>query len=256
MEYIYDSVAFANEEEGNLNQEDGIDCPVCKNKGYIVYLKGKYEKIKDCECMKARRTFKRLMETGITRDMLERLNFKTFKTNENWQRKALELLVNYCKIPNNKNWIYLSGISGSGKTHLCTATFQYLVKQGLQGEYLLWNEFIPRMISMERSVYTETQQEYMDTLERLQNVDVLYIDDFLKLASQENMNTQLSIAYRILNSRYMNNKITIISSEVSDGELKKLDLAIYGRIFEKADKGNYMLYCGKDTNRNFRLNGE
>ena len=29
-----------NNKEGNLNKEDGVECPICKNKGYIMY---KYE---------------------------------------------------------------------------------------------------------------------------------------------------------------------------------------------------------------------
>lgn len=256
MEFKYNSVEFANQVEGNLNLEDGIDCPICKNKGYIVYLeKDKYEKVKDCECMPKRRTMKRLLRTGINRDTLERLNFKNFNIDNKWQESVRDTLVNYCKNfkDDNNAWVYLSGISGSGKTHLCTATFQYLIKQGYEGEYLLWNEFLPRMIAMERSVIEDVQHEYQELLNRLQNIDVLYIDDFLKLTNQEELNRSLSIAYRILNARYINNKITIISSEVSDGDLEQLDLAIFGRIFEKTCKGKYMIYTTDDKSRNYRM---
>ena len=40
-----------NDAKGNLT---GYDCPICKNKGVIHYLKDGYEFVKPCECKEVR----------------------------------------------------------------------------------------------------------------------------------------------------------------------------------------------------------
>ena len=44
-------IQIMNEVKGTLT---GYDCPICKNKGVIHYLKDGYEFAKPCECMKLR----------------------------------------------------------------------------------------------------------------------------------------------------------------------------------------------------------
>ena len=50
-------------------------------------------------------------------------------------------------------------------------------------------------------------------MEELKNINVLYIDDFFKLIDNYSKEEDLNIAYEIINSRYLSDKITIISCE-------------------------------------------
>ena len=40
-----------NSREGNLT---GYDCPICRNKGYIFFMKDGYEYTRECACMEKR----------------------------------------------------------------------------------------------------------------------------------------------------------------------------------------------------------
>lgn len=49
-----------NEADGSLQEQDGIECKVCRNKGEVYFVRDeKYLTVKECECMKRRRTIKR-----------------------------------------------------------------------------------------------------------------------------------------------------------------------------------------------------
>lgn len=75
---------------------------------------------------------------------------------------------------------------------------------------------------------------------------VLYIDDFLKGSVSE---ADLNLAYQLLNARYNAARRTIISSELSIGEIAGYDEAIAGRIFERFE--GYSFKTAK-VNRRFR----
>lgn len=70
-----------NEVKGNLT---GYDCPICKNKGVIHYLKDGYEFAKPCECMKLRDSLRRIRQSGLG-DLLNEYTFDKFQTESPWQ---------------------------------------------------------------------------------------------------------------------------------------------------------------------------
>ncbi len=142
---------------------------------------------------------------------------------------------------------------GVGKSHLCTACFQELIKRGLEGDYLLWNNFVAEIIPMEKSVYDDVQKRYQDRMKRITTIDILYIDDFFKLTDSKYNNQATSLAYKIINERYNNDKITIISTELDPEQIEEKDLAICGRIIEKADFCKWWVKVGNSPTRNYRM---
>ena len=93
-------------------------------------------------------------------------------------------------------------------------------------------------------------EKYSDKLRELQNIDVLYIDDFLKCLDKSKINTELSFAFEIINARYIADRPTIISSELDINQLNAFDNALAGRIVEKAGKFTISI-SGSD--KNYRL---
>jgi len=243
-----------NESVGTLNQEDSINCSICKNKGKIAFLDGKYMKIKDCECMKKRILYKRFMETGVSKEQFKNYQLNTYTTDLEWQQDLMNKVKEYIyDILNNnkKNWFYIGGISGSGKTHLCTGIFSKLIQYGYDGRYMVWNSEVPELISMKQSFYTDVQDKFRAKKKELINCDILYIDDFLQ--ADNTSKDIMSMAYDIINARYSDpNKITIISSEVLREELQKKTNAITGRIFERTDSGKYFINI-TGLEKNYRL---
>lgn len=78
--------------------------------------------------------------------------------------------------------------------------------------------------------------------------DVLYIDDFFKGKISE---TDKTLAFDIINYRYNNSLVTIISSELLLQELIDVDAAIAGRI--KQMSADYIVQIAYDDERNYRL---
>lgn len=248
---------FDNSVEGELNLEDGINCELCKNRGFItIPIDDVHTQIKNCECMQERNTLKHLNNCGITKSVLEQLNFDTYTTNKTWQQKLLSICKAYTEeiINGNKYWLLLSGQSGSGKTHLCTSVFQEIIKKAhLRGMYMLWNTEIPKLCNLRRSSFTDNQEEYEYLVKQYKEVNVLYIDDLFKLDARLKEDG-LSLAYDILNYRYMNEKITIISTETTKEQFRQLDVAICGRCYEMSDKRFWINLDGAE--KNYRFKGE
>lgn len=243
-----------NAEEGNLHLDDGIICPICKNKGRIAFLSATDCQLeKDCQCMKQRRTMLQLKSCGITKEVLEKNSFTNFNAQTDWQKQFKNTAIEYYKeiLNGGKNWYYIGANSGIGKSHICTAIFQNIIrKSNVGGYYLTWSEFVPPMIALSKSPVDDSQTKYLNKLKLVQEVDILYIDDFMKLTKSKYNNDSLLLAFEILDYRYRNNKVTIISSEYKPEQLGAMDIAIMGRIREKCDFGKYMVtYNGE----NFRL---
>ncbi len=92
----------------------------------------------------------------------------------------------------------------------------------------------------------------------LKTAEYLYIDDLYKMGANTDgevkpTSADVSIAFEIINHRYINKLPTIISTEMLPEELLHIDEATGGRIVERA-KGN-TLAIGKDTGKNYRLQG-
>lgn len=234
-----------NNSIGNL---EDCDCPVCKNRGFIVHVDDNFEKsFTRCKCMETRITNRMLKNSGLY-DKVQELTFENYIATEEWQRKCLQTARQYAE--NASRWFFIGGQSGAGKTHLCTAITAKLIKQGKRAKYMLWRD---EVVKLKQSA--TDFESYQAQMHLLQTVPVLYIDDFLKTAQgQKPTQADIDKAFEILNVRYNNKLITIISSELTIDNIIDVDEAIAGRINEMA-KG-HCLNLKKDTSRNYRLRSE
>jgi len=239
---------FAQKQVDWWNQTEGdmqyINCEKCRNKGYIMYLDDKLNEIvRECECLKERDSIGRLKKSGLGK-LAEKCTIESFRTDSPWQMTIKNSALKYLNENSNK-WFYIGGQSGCGKTHICTAISVCQTKKKTL-KYVIWRDIFHKLQGMQFNYY-----EYQETLQELQKFDVLYIDDFLKSFGISKLENELNFAIEIINLRYINDRQTIISSEFSMDELKKLDSATAGRIIEKAD--GYVIEIPKDDEKNFRL---
>jgi len=219
------------------------NCATCKNKGYIMLDNGNLTK---CKCMDIRTTHRMLKNSGLY-DKINDLTFKKYQATEEWQKICINTCLEYCK--NKIGWLCFTGQSGCGKTHLCTATTGYLIKQGIRAKYMLWRDEI-----VELKQFVNDAEMYQAKINLLKTVPLLYIDDFFK-TEKDKQPTQadIQIAYEIINYRYNKKLLTIISSEMQIGELIEIDEAIAGRIVEMC--GDNLINIAKSTDKNYRLKG-
>lgn len=260
------NIELLNSKKGNL---PFYNCSKCLNRGFINYYKIENNHInyyvKQCECNKIRKPFIELSQSGLGENLLTK-TLDNFSNNDEWQQILKNKVSKYLNefkedINKFKKWLFISGQSGVGKTHLCTAIFKELVMQGKTGKYMMWKDETPIIKVLKKSTYNSNQEKYAELINELKTVDVLYIDDLFKLMDNISKNEDLSIAYEIINTRYITNKITIFSSEKMRSEIEELDSAIFGRIFEKCGLSiknglkfsEYWIELKKEKNRDFRL---
>lgn len=241
-------VNWYNESTGNLNEFDGYNCEACRNKGYIALITPEgFEAHKECRCQVIRATLRRAQRSGLG-DILSKCTFDKYEDSEDWQKLIKGKAKAFCEDDEAK-WFYIGGQVGCGKTHLCTAICGHYIKAGKEVKYMLWCEESKTLKALVNDTsYTEQISDY-------KNVDVLYIDDFLKVQSGENPTpADIKLAFEIINHRLLDDsKITIISSEKMLEEVMEYDEATMSRIFQQA--GNYKINIGRDRNRNYRLRG-
>ncbi len=134
-------------------------------------------------------------------------------------RKANKILGTFATIKDkpadeklNKGF-YLWGPPGSGKTLLAAITLQELMlKYAQPGKYIdLSRTFFQRM----RSTFDRTDDSYGSAgqiVDRLISVPFLVIDDF---GTQRNTEWESEMLYNLIDSRYSEEKVTIITSNIS-----------------------------------------
>lgn len=252
-EYEQFRVDSFNEGEGTRNEEDGYDCRICKNKGFVAELRdlgdGRYTHVHVfCKCDEVRRSIMRMKRSGL-KNIIKDYTFDKFEATEPWQKSLKEAALAYANEP--EGWFFLGGQSGAGKTHLCTAICREFLLAGKRVIYMLWRDEIVKI----KEAATEGG-ELSKILDRYKTADVLYIDDLFKTGKDKNNEVQkptvadINYAFEIINYRYNNPKLlTIISSELTEDELLDIDEAIGGRIFERAKS----ISIAKNRERNYRI---
>ena len=239
-----------NASVGKLNA-DGYNCSKCLNRGYTAQIVEKngmpYEIYQECECMKVRRSIARIKTSGLE-NSIKNCKLSAYKATEPWQKSILDKANEYLTSGvNDGKWWYIGGQSGAGKTHICTGIARELLYSGHEVKYVIWEQASKAL----KAVMNEP--EYEEGLAKLENAEILYIDDLFKpIADRPPTDADLRLAFELLNYRYANRKITLISSERFLGEIFELDEATGGRIYERS-KG-YMISVERDKERNYRRN--
>lgn len=252
-EYEQFKVDGLNAMEGNRNAEDGYNCNVCKNKGYVFKVveheNGTYSHVcADCKCAEIRRSIMRMKRSGL-KDIIKDYTFDKFNAVEPWQQTLKSAAMDYAKEP--EGWFYLGGQSGCGKTHLCTAICREFLLEGKQVIYMLWRDDIAKLKSLALD-----GEERQKMIERFKKAEVLYIDDLFKTGRNPDgyepkpTAADINAAFEIINYRYNNPALlTIISSELNEDDLLDIDEAVGGRIFERSKS----ISIAKDRSRNYRI---
>lgn len=234
--------ASLNDLPGDLNASDGYDCKICKNRGYTAVVSDENVRTLVCQCVPIRQSIIRMQQSGL-KDKIRDCTFDKFIATDPWQKAIKDAAMKYAAEP--EGWFALCGQSGCGKTHLCTAICRKLLYAGRIVRYMLWRDEIVR-IKDEAQNGTGVQ----NILEDYKNCDVLYIDDLFKCGDSKPTAADINYAFEILNFRYNNpHLLTIISTELTVGELLDVDEAIGGRIFERSTP----ISISRSRDKNYRI---
>lgn len=217
------------------------DCPVCKNRRGSMTVNSTGELIfSPCSCRSIMNSFSTMESAGISPDFLSRCNWHEWQTPISWQKKAIQIALDFVEHIKNggESWFMMAGRPGSGKTQLCTTVFMELLKSGRSGKFVSWKTF-----SREAKGNTNEGIEFRKIVDPIKKTQILYIDDFWKGGVSPG---DVHLAFEVINARYASRKITVISSELTLDTIMRGDEAIASRLYEMI--GKYYVDTSKAEN--------
>ncbi len=221
-------------------------CELCQDTEFIY--NAETNTAYECECRQAN-AYKRLYDkSGITR-LFASKSFNNFITNGKPKevQNAKRVSENYVKNFSETESLALLGESGAGKTHLCIAVSNELLKRNIAVLYMQYRDVLTNLKQHYISKDSVGDSIYQKEIEKYKTAPVLYIDDLYKGKISE---TDVNIMFELINHRYINMIPIIVSSEMSCEKLLQVDKAIGGRILEMC-KGNIVEFEG--ISLNYRL---
>ena len=111
---------------------------------------------------------------------------------------------------------------------------------------MLWRED-----SVELKAVTTDKEEYFRRMEPLKKAQCLYIDDLFKGGTSA---PDLKLAFELLDYRYRNDLLTIVSTERNLNDLDEIDEGIGSRIREMSQ--GHRIWIAKDRRKNQRYGKE
>jgi DNA replication protein DnaC len=233
-----------NDSEGNLHEEDGINCPVCKNKGTVQVVEGNYAPYRDCVCMGRRNALKQAKRSGLGKYLTKTIN--DYLADEEWRSKCKRAVESYLeKHSDDDVWFIACGQNGSGKTLLGSIIANtLLMKHGRAVKYVVWSDFIGEV---KRDMMSENASEVSERMKDAKYADVLFLDEVFK----EFNATDKRYLAEIINYRYTNDKKTILTSEKLLNELLDIDEATFGRAVEQCQ--GFIINIPRDRKKDWRL---
>lgn len=193
------------------------ECPICNDTGVVG---GRM-----CKCLKT------ALSTRKTQALTNNISFKSFADLDKnimseEDKKVEEILSTWCKkFPNvTKLNINIMGKPGSGKTTFTDCIANEMIKKGYSVAYKTAFEFneLARMYHIGRAY----------DFSNLLDADILIIDDLGSEIVLKNVTKEY--LYNLINTRQINNKPTIISTNLNlDNILEKYDERIFSRLANK-----------------------
>lgn len=224
-------------EENGYSERDLKPIPYCEKCNDEGFVNGK-----SCSCREKLKV-DLLYQNSELEDILKRQNFSTF----NWKlfrtgtqsgeylspRENMENVVHYLKEywlpggPGVKKNIYLQGGVGTGKTFLLHCIAKELLDHKHSVLYRTAIGLVEEMVSYSFATFNE-KERLQEGYDLLFQVDTLLIDD---LGTEYKNEKTREVLFHILNRRLLNDKRTVITSNLGYYDLKdEYDERIYSRI--------------------------
>ncbi len=190
-------------------------CPKCEDKGFVSGIM--------CECHKnllKSKAYERL----CNKFPIDRFTFQNFDTRYYPDSgsgitpcQRMESVFEFCKnyamdFSRKSPSIILYGNTGLGKTHLSLAIAGAVIKRGYGVIYCSAQNILSKLENEKFG-----REEYQNTEKNLLQCDLLILDD---LGSEFSTQFTVSAVYNIINSRLLDGKPTIISTNLSPENLE------------------------------------
>lgn len=223
-----------------LTYANAVHCDRCNNSGLVPVVQDGRRMYAKCVCDAQRESLIAISRFGAE-GAISRFRFDNFVATEDFQQRMLELCRAFIA-QHDCRFLYLSGQTGTGKTHLGTAVCSHYIGAGHPSLYVTHAQLMNELKS------AVNDEAYSEVLSRYGRAAVLYIDDFMKFRPTE---ADKRHAFELINLRVLRQGVTIFTSERALEEIIGFDEALGGRIKQMC--GRFCLCIGQKTGRNWRL---
>ena len=193
-------------------------CPICGGTGWQTIEQGKEREVVRCECRVQSRGERLLAAAHIPAryEHCELSNFQYDPDDKNQTSviKARTFAGRFVEdYPVEKTGLLFVGSVGVGKTHLAVGVIKDLIRE--KGIHCLFCDYRELLKSIQNSYNPSVQATEMEILRPIFEAEVLVLDELGAVRSTEWVFDTVNY---VLNSRYNDNKTTIITTNFPDGQ--------------------------------------
>src|SRR5215471_6102256 len=191
-------------------------CPICGGTGWKTVGRGKERAAERCEC-RTRGRAERLLAAAHIPARYEHCDLSTFQYDPDDKgqksiRDARFLAGRFVEeYPTDKTGLLFVGSVGVGKTHLAVGIIKDLIRE--KGIHCLFCDYRELLKSIQNSYNSSVQATEMEILRPIFDAEVLVLDELGAVRSTEWVADTVNY---ILNTRYNDNKTTIITTNYED----------------------------------------
>jgi DNA replication protein DnaC len=199
-----------------VNTQDESPCAICNDTGWRTISRGKEREVVRCECRLKGRS-ERLLAAAKIPPRYEHCDLNTFRCDQDDKdQHSLAKAKLYAgrfveEYPTEKTGLLFVGSVGVGKTHLAVGILKALIRD--KGVPCLFCDYRELLKSIQNSFNASVQATEMGILRPVFDAEVLVLDELGAVRSTEWVFDTVNY---ILNSRYNNNKTTIITTNFPD----------------------------------------
>ncbi len=199
-----------------MNTQLETPCAICGDTGWRTITRGKEREVVRCECRLKSRG-ERLLAAARIPPRYEHCDLSTFQYDhdDNDQRSLAKAKLFAGRFvedyPTEKTGLLFVGSVGVGKTHLAVGILKALIHN--KGVPSLFCDYRELLKSIQNSYNTSVQATEMGILRPVFDAEVLVLDELGAVRSTEWVFDTVNY---ILNSRYNDNKTTIITTNFPD----------------------------------------
>mgnify|MGYP001818516978 FL=1 len=207
-------------------------CPHCDGTGWTLVEENGVEIARRCECAEARLRERALARAGIP-DRYRHCDldgFELWNPEDPTLGKSLRLVQEFVDLyPDTDKGLVLMGPVGTGKTHLAVAALQQILREKRPPADGRFADFTSLVLEIQMS-FEDTGARRKDILQPLVECDLLVVDE---LGAGKTTPWVMDLLYYLVNTRYLENRLTIFTTNYSDFPKKSGEESLTDRVSQR-----------------------
>lgn len=215
-----------------MSDTDTLACAKCDGSGYVLVEEDGVEQVRRCDCAEERSRRRALDRAGIP----ARYRHCTLTSFELWNKekdptqvKSLRVVQEFVDLyPNVDKGLLLMGNVGTGKTHLAVAALQQILREKKPQVHGRFVDFTSLVLEIQMTF--DGSGNKREILDPLVSCDLLVLDE---LGAGKTSPWVMDLLYYVVNTRYLENRVTIFTTNFTDHPRKAGEESLANRVSER-----------------------